>query len=999
MRLLCFNQLKQLVSTDFRGKTIPPYAILSHRWGDAEILFEDIGSGTYKEKKDGYRKLQFCAEQAAQDKLQYFWIDTCCIDRWNLHERSRAINSMFLWYKNATRCYVFLSDVSVPIVTETLQRSSWETSFRASAWFTRGWTLQELIAPVSVQFFSCEGRQIGDKMSLDQLVHEITSIPLAALRNDPLDQFTTSERARWSENRETTEDEDIVYCLLGVLDVSMLTSYGEGRESASRRLQAEVEAANSAPCIIPFSQNDRFAGRELQLAELEAKLFSDRQSTRLAIVGPRGTGKSQLALEVAHRTRQKNKNSSVFWVDASNKDSLYQSYTNIAQKLSVPKWNDEKSDVTLLVKRYLVDSSARQCLLIFDNAEDISPRPSGSSTARAADLLDCLPQSKLCSIIFTTTSSHTARTLASQNIVELREPAPDLALRMLDNYLSTPISQTEQREAKLLLQELAYLPLAIVQAAAYMNSRSITPQYYRAELDRHKERALMHSGNAPKGPLQGSDAKSPVAATLGLSLDEIRRSNALAADYLFLAACVDQKDILLDLLHASSTRAREDAVKVLSRYALVTRRPAESALDLHGLVHSALREWLEQQGWLRKWAQQAIVQLLQVFPDNNHVNRSKWRRLLPHARYALSHSPTENDGAERLGLVWKCAVTLYSDGRYKEAEELFVQVMETSSRALGDEHPDTLTSIGGLASTYWNQGRWREAEELLVQVIETSSRVLGDEHPDTLTSIGKLASTYGNQGRWKEAEELFMQFIETSSRALGDEHPDTLTSMGNLASTYRNQGRWKEAEELEVQVIETRKRVLGEEHPDTLGSIGNLASTYRNQGRWKEAEELLVQVIETRKRVLGDEHPDTLTSIGNLASTYRNQGRWKEAEELFVQVMETSSRALGDEHPDTLTSMGNLASTYGNQGRWKEAEELFVQVMETRKRALGDEHPDTLTSIGNLASTYWNQGRWKEAEELFVQVMETSSRALGDEHPDTLTSMGNLASTYGNQGR
>jgi hypothetical protein len=604
---------------------------------------------------------------------------------------------------------------------------------------------------VSVEFFSREGQQIGDKISLDQLVHEITSIPLAALRNCSLDQFTTSERARWSENRETTEDEDIVYCLLSVLDVSMPTSYGEGRKSALRRLQAEVEAANSAPCIIPFPQNDRFVGRELQLAELEAKLFSDKQSTMLAIVGPRGTGKSQLALKVAHRTRQTNKNCSVFWVDASDRDCRHQSYVRIAQKLGILGWDDEKADVRPLVKRCLADNSARQCLLIFDNAEDILIGSSGLSTAGAADLLDYLPQSELCSIIFTTTSSNTARTLASQNVVELRELAPDLALRMLHHYLSTPTSQSQQQEAKLLLQELSYLPLAIVQAAAYMNAESITLEDYQSALNRHKELALKHSIDAaPEDLLQGSNAKIPVATTLGLSLDEIRRSNALAADYLFLAACVDRKDIPLDLLDASSTRAREDAVKVLSRYALVTRRPAESALNLHGLVHHALREWLQQQGWLRKWTKQAITQLLQVFPDNNHVNRSKWQRLLPHTQYALSHSPIEDDNKERLDLMRKCAITLHSDGRYKEAEKLFVQVIETRKRVLGNEHLDTLSSTTNLASTYRYQGRWKEAEELEVQVIETIERVLGNEHPNTLASMGNLASTYRDQGRWKE---------------------------------------------------------------------------------------------------------------------------------------------------------------------------------------------------------------------------------------------------------
>jgi hypothetical protein len=301
MRLLHFDALGRLVLTDFRGKTIPPYAILSHRWSDSEILIEDIWNGTYKKKEEGYRKLRFCANQAAQDDLQYFWIDTCCIDRWNLRELSKAINSMFQWYKDATRCYVFLSDVSVSTETEPVQRNDWEASFRASAWFTRGWTLQELIAPVSVEFFSCEGHPIGDKASLDQLIHEITDIPLAALCNCPLDQFTTSDRVRWVENRGTTEEEDIIYCLLGILGVSMPTLYGEGQESARSRLQAEVEAAGNASSIIPFSQNSRFIGREPQLAELEAKLYSNEQTAAtLAIVGPVGTGKIQRDHSMQH---------------------------------------------------------------------------------------------------------------------------------------------------------------------------------------------------------------------------------------------------------------------------------------------------------------------------------------------------------------------------------------------------------------------------------------------------------------------------------------------------------------------------------------------------------------------------------------------------------------------------------------------------------------------------------------------------------------------------
>jgi hypothetical protein len=144
-----------------------------------------------------------------------------------------------------------------------------------------------------------------------------------------------------------------------------------------------------------------------------------------------------------------------------------------------------------------------------------------------------------------------------------------------------------------------------------------------------------------------------------------------------------------------------------------------------------------------QWTQRTITQLLQVFLNNNHSNRSKWRRLLPHAQYALSHSVAD-DNEERSDLASKCAITLYSDGRYKEAEELQVQVMQTRKRVLGDEHPGTLISMGKLALTYNHQGRWKEAEELEVQVMQTRKRVLSDEHPSMLTSMANLASTYND---------------------------------------------------------------------------------------------------------------------------------------------------------------------------------------------------------------------------------------------------------------
>ena len=641
MRLLHFDPLGKPISTDFRGKTIPPYAILSHRWSESEILIEDITSGEYKEKEKGYKKLKFCAEQAVRDKLQYFWIDTCCIDRWDKTERSRAINSMFQWYKNATRCYVFLSDVSA---TELAQQSDWEALFRASAWFTRGWTLQELIAPVLVEFFSCEGRRLGDKASLDQLIHDITSIPLAALRNCALGQFTVPERKQWAKHRTTTEEEDIVYCLLGVIGVSMPTAYGEGQKSALRRLQAEVEEASSAPSIIPFSRNEHFVGREVQLAEAEAKLFSNEQSTTtLAIVGSGGTGKSQLALEVAHQTKQNNKNCAIFWIDASEKDSIYQSYARVAQKLSILGWEDDHADMSQVIKQCVAELSQRQCLLIFDNADNTILRSSSLSTAKAAQFANYLPRSRSCSVIFTTTNSNIAKALALQNVIELQELLPETAQRMFQNRLSRPLLNTEQLALNVLLRELLYLPIAVVQAAACMDASSMTVKEYQAQLDEHREVALESSSDSPQGKLLRSSLEDPVAATLFVSINQFHRTNAVTADYLFFAACVERRDISLDLLDAASGQLRENAIKVLDRYALITRRPAESAVDTHRLVHDALRTRLQAQGQLRQYTERAVTQLLKVFPSSDHSNRSKWRRLLPHAQCALSHSRTDDD--------------------------------------------------------------------------------------------------------------------------------------------------------------------------------------------------------------------------------------------------------------------------------------------------------------------------------------------------------------------
>lgn len=244
MRLIQCEDAQSISFTEIPSTDrIPPYAILSHRWGldRDEVKFADVKNGTAP-SKTGYNKVLFCTEQARRDGLRYCWIDTCCIDKSNHAELSKAINSMFRYYQNAEKCYVYLPDVpqSLMQASEGNIAQSWEHDFRASSWFTRGWTLQELLAPKSVDFFSRNGKWLGSKRSLEHHIRDVTGIPVKALRENALSTFTIQERFSWQDRRVTTEEEDRYYSLLGIMDVSMPVIYGEGADKARRRLEREI---------------------------------------------------------------------------------------------------------------------------------------------------------------------------------------------------------------------------------------------------------------------------------------------------------------------------------------------------------------------------------------------------------------------------------------------------------------------------------------------------------------------------------------------------------------------------------------------------------------------------------------------------------------------------------------------------------------------------------------------------------------------------------------
>jgi hypothetical protein len=250
MRLLHRNNDGKCVLTEFMGDEIPRYAILSHTWGpdQDEVTFADLQNspGT---TKAGYRKIQFCGDQAAKHNIRYFCIDTCCIDKSSSAELTEAINSMFTWYHDAARCYVFLPDVSVNGPTSGLPaQQEWYPAFRRSRWFTRGWTLQELVAPTSVEFFSIEGQCSGNRNTLLQEPHEITGICRYVLQGEPLADIRVDEHMSWVRDRKTKREEDMAYSMLGVFDVHMPLIYGEGKKKTFARLQREINVASGEDC-------------------------------------------------------------------------------------------------------------------------------------------------------------------------------------------------------------------------------------------------------------------------------------------------------------------------------------------------------------------------------------------------------------------------------------------------------------------------------------------------------------------------------------------------------------------------------------------------------------------------------------------------------------------------------------------------------------------------------------------------------------------------------
>jgi hypothetical protein len=340
-----------------------------------------------------------------------------------------------------------------------------------------------------------------------------------------------------------------------------------------------------------------------------------------------------------------------------------------------------------------------------------------------------------------------------------------------------------------LANALEFMPLALVQAAAYIRQRAsrCSVRQYLEEFhksDRKRTGLLDCNGGHLR---RDEEAKNPILITWQISFDHIFRVRRSAADLLSLMSFFDRQGIPEALLrdrNGTENRPRhrdvedgsakntdsdsddssseacvdngfEEDVLTLRNYFFIGITTDATTFNMHRLVQLAMRKWLEQQDQLETWKQQYITNLCAAFPIGEHETWSQCQALFPHAKSALSQMPQSAESLQQWALLlYRAAWYACEKGNVIDAEKLAGKSMKVRKRLLGSEHADTLSSITMAGHATILAGRWKEAEELDVQVMEVRKRVLGEEHPNTLASIANLASTYRNQGRWKEAEEL-----------------------------------------------------------------------------------------------------------------------------------------------------------------------------------------------------------------------------------------------------
>ncbi|KAL1994652.1 hypothetical protein VTN49DRAFT_2122 [Thermomyces lanuginosus] len=715
---------------------------------------------------------------------------------------------------------------------------------------------------------------------------------------------------------------------------------------------------------VPFPRNKNFVGRQSIIKHLLSIVppHADADDCqRTAVVGLGGVGKTQIALEVAYRVRERLPDCSVFWVPTIDAVSFKNAYRKIGQLLEVPGINDDEADVEELVKSALSDESAGSWLLIVDNADNSDLFSGDTNLARY------LPSSRQGSLLFTSRNRELIVELGitALNTVDVDSMSEEEGLEFLEMHLTKDQISNSDDTAKL-LDVLGYLPLAIRQAAAYMAKKQISTTNHRYE-----------------------EAQNPIATTWLISFRHVTDHDPLAADYLKFLCFLNEKGIPRSLLPGDPwTLDAEDALGTLKAYAFITERKDSDMYDMHRLVRLAMMNWLDKEGELEEWATKVFRRVEEAFPSPRYNNIAEWIGYLPHAKQILERETIAEDGMS--DLLFKVGRGYQILGQYRQAEAMHRRALKGREAALGPDHLDTLAGVDNLGATLRHQGQYKKAEEMHRRALEGREKVLGPNHADTITSVNNLGSDLWYQGKYDKSEPMHRRVLEIREKMLGFDHPDTLASVSILGVTLGALGQCEEAEAMLRRALEGREKTLGPDHPDTLASFCFLGRILLIRGQIDEASSMHRRALEGREKVLGSDHPRTLSSVRDMGDVLQNQGQYEKAEAMYLRALEGQEKVLGADHPDTLACVSGLANVLYSRGEYERADAMNWRALEGQEKILGHDHLETLATVYRLGITLVRQGKHERAEAMFRWELEGREKVQGGDHPETLISLHNL---------
>ncbi|KAK8112018.1 uncharacterized protein PG998_008475 [Apiospora kogelbergensis] len=706
-------------------------------------------------------------------------------------------------------------------------------------------------------------------------------------------------------------------------------------------------------CIvsIPSTRNTNFTGRTAILEEMENKLFVRGDRQRLAIVGLGGVGKTQLALQFAHLVREKHSEYSIFWVPVLSVEGFDQAYLDIGKKLGVGLDPDkEKPNDT--IRNHLSSENAGKWLLIVDNADDTE------LIIDSSGIYDYLPESETGLILFTTRSMEVAVEVAGTDVIELHEMDDGEARDLLKKSLLRKQPMDEGIVAEL-LRELAYLPLAITQAAAYLNRNQLSIRRYLALL-RGTEKdlvELMSKQFRDNTRYQGS--QNAVATTWLVSFDQIQASNGTAAELLSFISCIEPKSIPRSLLSISHSEIETtEAIGTLSGYSFLIDRGDGELYDIHSLVHLATRIWLRKNKRTEKTILNAIQHLDEILPFDDYSNRQTWQGYLSHTARLLGMSGMYQSKA-RVNILYHAGRCLISDRRFKDAIKYLQEACDWHRESLPETNKDRLSLEHALGGAYIDDRRTTEAIEVLEHVVSVRKTTLDEEDQDRLASEHQLAEhelarAYLDMDdkRIPEAIEILEHVVETRKMMIDEEDQYRLTSEHELARAYLKNSQPRKAVHLFEHVVAVRKTTMTEEDSSRLSSEAWLANAYMDNNEAQKAVNLLEHIVAVEKTIMKEEDSSRLISEHELARAYLDDGQAQKAVDLLEHVVALRKITLKDKDHERLVSEHNLARAYLGNNQTKKAIDLLEHVVAVESQILDKEDPDRILLLELLEDAY-----------------------------------------------